>query len=516
MSDNNKRNSAPKRAQNGARPQGSGSHARGAGRSGSASRSSSAAQRGGQDAPRQTTGYAGPVAKPKRPSKASPARLAALDVVRAVRERDAFAQELIASRIDASTLSSEDRAFATKLALGVVSCVGTLDEVIDRALNKPTDVQPDVRDALRISTYEIVFLDKSPHAAVDQGVELVRSFAMSAAGLANAVLRKIVALRASFPFGDPTRDAEALARLYAFPAWLAAKLVADLGPQVAADFMRASNDPAPLFVAVNAAKAQDKEVADVFEAAGVQLEPVSVGGRAIAGCMLLRDGRALLDPQIKLLFSRGKILVSDAASQLVAAAVLPQAKPASFLEVGAGRATKTILLQSNAVRAYGSQMNLTTLDNHEFKTKLLLERTQRYGANVEKALTGDALSLGQAVGDSLFDAVFIDAPCSGLGTLRRHPEIRWRVTPADIVSFARVQLGMLKAAAPHVAPGGMLAYATCTVTHEENNAVVKAFLESEAGSSFKLAPINGAACVATRLGAGSSDAHFAVRFQRVS
>ena len=166
---------------------------------------------------RKPQGYAGPKNPPKKPrSKASPARLAALDVVRAVRERDAFAQDVIGTRIDRSDLSSEDRAFATKLALGVVSATGTLDEIIDRALNAPSDVKPDVRDALRVSTYEIIFLGKTPHAAVDQGVELVRSFAMSASGLANAVLRKIVLMRQAFPFGDPMRDPEALARLHAF------------------------------------------------------------------------------------------------------------------------------------------------------------------------------------------------------------------------------------------------------------------------------------------------------------
>ena len=180
---------------------------------------------------RKPQGYAGPKNPPKKPrSKASPARLAALDVVRAVRERDAFAQDVIGTRIDRSDLSSEDRAFATKLALGVVSATGTLDEIIDRALNAPSDVKPDVRDALRVSTYEIIFLGKTPHAAVDQGVELVRSFAMSASGLANAVLRKIVLMRQAFPFGDPMRDPEALARLHAFPLWLARKLIVRRGP----------------------------------------------------------------------------------------------------------------------------------------------------------------------------------------------------------------------------------------------------------------------------------------------
>ena len=465
----------------------------------------------------QPKGYAGPAGAPKRQrSKASPARVAALDVVRAVRERDAFAQDVIGTRIDRSDLSSEDRAFATKLALGVVSSTGALDDVIDRALNDPSDVKPDVRDALRLSTYEIIFLGKSAHAAVDQGVELVRSFANSAAGLANAVLRKVVLLRQSFPFGDPARDLEALARLHAFPVWLVRKLVADLGPQAAIEFMRASNDQAPLFIAVNAAKTNDEALVAAFAKLDEDLEPVASDDEIVPGCYRVLDTRALRLPEVKRLFSQGKILVSDAASQLVAASVLPEQKPGSLLEVGAGRATKTILLQSDAMRVYGSQLVLATLDNHAFKTKLLLERAERYGTEVAEALTGDALELDAVVGERRFDEIFIDAPCSGLGTLRRHPEIRWRIAPADIVEFARVQLGMLQAAAPHVEVGGTLAYATCTVTREENNGVVKAFLESEAGSGFELAPINGRACVATRLSVGSSDAHFAVRFVRTA
>lgn len=446
-------------------------------------------------------------------SKASGARLAALEVVRQVRERGAYAQEILAKQVDSSDLPSEERAFATKLVLGVVSATGTLDDVINRCLRSPSDVQDDVRDALRISTYEIIFLDKSPHAAVDQGVELVRAVTPKAAGLANAVLRKVVQARASFPFGDPTKDIAALGRTYAFPAWLTAGLVEEMGPHDAQDFMRASNDPAPLFIAVNTIMASDDAVVAAFEKAHECLEPVEEPN--VAGCYRVQDSRALLVPEIKRLLKNGKILVSDAASQLVAASVLPDEKPRSFLEIGAGRATKTILLQSNAQRKWGSQIEeYTTLDNHAFKTNLLLERVEQYGVHVQEALTGDALDLDTVVGDMCFDEIFIDAPCSGMGTLRRHPEIRWRLRADDVWSFSRVQLGMLLSAASHVAPKGHMSYATCTVFGAENYGVVKAFLASEIGSSFELVPIFGASCVSTRLSTGSCDAHFAVRFVR--
>ncbi|MEF9876438.1 MAG: RsmB/NOP family class I SAM-dependent RNA methyltransferase, partial [Gordonibacter sp.] len=272
--------------------------------------------------------------------------------------------------------------------------------------------------------------------------------------------------------------------------------------------------PAPLFIAVNEIKATSDEVCRAFAAASSQVEPVALDGKAVPGCYRVPDSRVLQDRRVKSLFSEGKVLVSDAASQLVAACVLPERMPASLLEIGAGRGTKTILLQSDALRAYGSQVELFSLDNHAFKTKLLRDRVEEYGVAVVEALTGDATRLDEVVGARQFDAVFIDAPCTGLGTLRRHPEIRWRLTEQRMSEMATLGLSLLCSAADHVARGGQLAYATCTVTHAENNGVVKRFLESEQGAGFELAPLGDRSCLATRLQPGSSDAHFAVRFVR--
>jgi len=186
-------------------------------------------------------------------SELNPARLLAVHVGAAARTRDAFAGDVLDARLGASGLSSEDRAFARVLSLGVASSWGTLDDVIDRCLRSPRDIEVDVRDALRVSTYEMVFLDKAGHAAVDQGVELVRAVQPKAAGLANAVLRKISVLKDDFPFGDPSSDDAALARSFAFPLWLASLLIEQMGRAAAARFMQASNTPAPVFFGVNAA-----------------------------------------------------------------------------------------------------------------------------------------------------------------------------------------------------------------------------------------------------------------------
>ncbi len=447
-------------------------------------------------------------------SHASAARLAALEIVRVVRERSAYARDVAEARLRGRGLSREDRAFATMLALGVAAASGTLDDVLDRVLDSPRDVRPNVRDALRLSAYEIVFLKKDAYAAVDQGVELVRTVEPRAARLANAVLRRVVRAAESFPFGDPETDLSAAARLHGFPEDLACYLADDLGDGAVRELMAASVGQAPLYVAANAAKASDEEVAAVLRSAGSDVAPAASGGRAVAGCLRVSEGRVLADGRVRKLLADGKALVADASAQAVAQIALPPEKPDGFLEVCSGRGTKTVLLQSGALRAYGSQTDLVSIDNHPFKAKIVRERAEACGIELSASLAGDAAKLDRYVGDRLFGAAFVDAPCSGLGTLRRHPEIRWRLSDRDVDELADAALAILCSTARHVARGGMLTYATCTVTRAENVGVVRRFLEGPAGRDFALAPIDGASCFAPAAAVGGPDAHFAVRFVR--
>ena len=203
----------------------------------------------------------------------------------------------------------------------------------------------------------------------------------------------------------------------------------------------------------------------------------------------MASGVPLLDGRVRRMINQGLLLVSDATSQAVADLVVGDTAPESFLEIGAGRATKTILDQSIAYRRYGKQIpEYVTVDVHAFKTKLLQERAEQYGAHVSEAIIGDATDLDALVGERTFDRVFIDSPCTGLGTLRRHADIRWRLRPETIAESAELDARLLESAASHVAPGGILAYATCTVTHEENADAVEAFLATEAGAAFEVVP----------------------------
>ncbi|MBO4365495.1 MAG: antitermination protein NusB [Eggerthellaceae bacterium] len=452
-------------------------------------------------------------------SRLNGGRRVAAQVGAAVRERRAFTADILETYLRKAKLSREDAAFARVLALGVTSTVGTLDETIDRCLNSPDDIKDDVRDCLRVSTYEMLFLDKAGHAAVDQGVELVRSVQPKASRLANAVLRKVLKAAGEFPYGDPAVDDDALARSFGFPLWLAEKLVEWMGREEAARFMAACNQPAPVFFAVNACKADDAEVKRVFAREHVQLQDVRIStqGDIIPGCLHAPSASAVGTHAARTMFADGSLLVSDAAAQAIALLALPQEKPGRFLEVGSGRGTKTILLQSDAMRRYGSQIDLTALDAHGFKANLLRKRAQLYGIQLADVVSADARKLSDSLGR--FDTAFVDAPCSGLGTLRRHPEIRWRLAAKDIIAMAQVSFDMLRGVAGHVAPQGRLVFATCTVAPEENELLLKRFLESPEGSTFRIEPcsVNSLSKLffKTRLTEGGCDAHFAAILRRV-
>lgn len=395
-----------------------------------------------------------------RASKATPARLFALRLAREVRERDAYLRELVASARETTKLPAEEFDFAQVLAFGVTMCRGTLDEAIDRSLSSPRDVKPKVRDALRISAYEMLFLHKPEHVVVNQGVELVRHVTPRAAGLANAVLRKMAFDARDFPWGDMATDDAAWARSFGMPEWLAVRLADEYGRDVATAIMEADLHPAPRY---------------------------------------LRDNP----------FDPDNPFACDLSAQRVAGLV---PFDGTILEIGAGRGTKTMLLESRALETLGHTVPIHAVELHEYRTQLHAERMRQAGIEDVVSLAGNACALDAIDGVLLhYDAVLLDAPCSGTGTMRRHPEIRWKLTPADVTELAALQRALLDEAARHVAPGGTLVYATCSILDEENQQVVDDFLATQPQGEWRV----GEDSFATLPTLGGPDGHFAAVLQRV-
>lgn len=451
-------------------------------------------------------GTGGGYRKPKGQVHVTPARQAACAIGRVVRERNAYVAEVTPAVLAKfQGISPEDAAFATKIARGVTATVGTLDEFINRNMKTPNDIDEVVRDAMRVSAYELLFLDKPAYVVVDQGVELVCSVAPKAGGLANAVLRRMSESAKTFPFGNPNLSLQVLARSQAFPMWLAKRLMNEMTLPKATAFMHACNTDAPVFIAVNSVKGDFEQIEEAFDQAGSLLE----ASEDVRGCYRVKEARSLRSADVRALFEAGELLVSDEGAQTVAQLAMPAEEPASFLEIGSGRGTKTILLQSAAHRAFGHCVPMTSVDDHEFKGKILGERCAAYGIDTVEPLTADARTLSQKLPEASFDAVLFDAPCSGVGTLRRHPEIRWRLKPEDITSMASINLDLLIEATKMVKPGGVITYATCTVFPEENEQVVERFLKTKFGEQFKIEEQ-----VQTTLTTNGPDAHYAARLRR--
>jgi 16S rRNA (cytosine967-C5)-methyltransferase len=407
----------------------------------------------------------------------APARRAAYRVVKRVREREAFGPQTLDAVLAAAKLSPGDTAMATRLTYGTLQTQGVLDEAIDRVTDKPGAIEPQVRDALRIAAYELLFMRTPPRAAVHEGVEMVKAVRKQASGLANAVLRKVASSVDSFPWGDPASDMDALARLTAHPRWLVDLFVRELGDTDARLMLAADNVPAPLYLWHDPFVGTFVEAIDALTADGA--DPVEY---VLPGCVEARTPAGAVRGEA---VRRHLLEITDASAQVVALAV--GAHPGGVVvDLAAGRGTKTAQLQALSIAAGGPD-DLFAVDIHPFKSAVLRARMKTLGVPGVTVLTGDATAVGAIAGlpvAGTADAVLLDAPCSGLGTLRRHPEKRWRITPEAIAELAVLQASLLEQAASLVAVGGVVVYSTCTVARAENHDVVAGFLASQAGDGF--------------------------------
>lgn len=414
--------------------------------------------------------------------KLSLARREALGVLTRARTREAWGPDLLSATLSASQLDDRDFAFVTRLVYGVISAEGTLDEALDRHITRPSRVHPRVRDALRLSAYELLFMRTPPVAAVHQGVEAVRSVEPRATGLANAVLRALADEADAFPWGDVEHDLEALARATAHPLWLVELLIKELGDSAARLMLYADNAPAPLYLAHNPFAGSLEDLVCVLDAEGAKPAPEGPPGciRANAPSAAVRGGA----------LREGLCVVADAAAQYCATLAAPGPGRAA-VELAAGRGTKTLIMQGASL-ALGGAGTVLGADIHAFKASLLEERMQRLsvpGVTAVVADTSDPDCVTVLGGPLSADIVMIDAPCSGLGTLRRHPEKRWRLNAASIAEMAVVGEGMLRTAARLVRPGGFVVYSTCTVTERENRKAIEDFLATTTGSAFRVSPL---------------------------
>jgi 16S rRNA (cytosine967-C5)-methyltransferase len=400
----------------------------------------------------------------------APARVAAYEVLRAVNANRADLPTALA-RVRQRLDDERDRALAGEIATGTLRWQAAFDYVIAEFATRPASkLDPEVRDILRLTMFQLLHLDRVPaSAAVNDAVNLTRKIGKkSASGLVNAVLRRVSRERARLPLprrpADPGDRAAALRYLsitLSHPEWLVARWLDGLGFEAAELWAQFDNSPAALTLRANRLRISRDELGERLASHGVETEPA----RFAPDGLIVRNGNPLATP----LASEGLFLVQDEASQLVA--LMTSARPGeTVLDACASPGGKTTAMAA-AMRDEGV---IVATDVRGRRVDLLSRTVRDLGATCVRVVRADAsapLPFTQA-----FDCVLLDAPCSGLGTLRRDPDIRWRRTPEDLGTMAAAQLDMLRMVADVVKSGGRLVYSTCSSEPEENEGVVRRFV----------------------------------------
>lgn len=401
------------------------------------------------------------------------ARSVALKTLLKVEKSRAFPDLILRHDLGLSGLDERDARLATELTYGVIRHRLRLDFVIDTFLREKKKLDTRVRCILRIALYQILFLDRIPQsAAVNEAVKA----AGWAKSLVNGLLRRALREMDSVKWPDPETDlAGHLSLEYSHPVWLVERWLGELGAEETARLLAANNQVAPLTLRANTLKTSQGELVRLLGDAGFAARP----GRFAPDAVIVESpGRS---PGELPGFEEGLFQVQDEGSQAVGLLGAP-GKGARVLDCCAGLGTKALHL-AQLMEETGS---VDALDLYAWKLEALKKDAARLSIGTAATITSDLLEFTPQAG---YDLVLLDAPCTGLGTLRRNPDIKWRVHRKDPRRLAGVQMELLASAAAQTRPGGALVYAVCTITHEETAGVIEPFLEGNSG--FSLEPASG-------------------------
>ena len=410
------------------------------------------------------------------------ARLLALRVLERVSRAGAYADLALHAALGRSSLNTADRAFATELVYGTLRLRGRIDYYLRHLLDRDLDkLEPLVLTALRLGAYQVMFMDRVPDtAAVDQSVRCIRAAgADRATGLVNAVLRRLSTDRETIALpcldDDPVKY---LADVQSLPRWIAERWLEIYGVESAVALARACNVAPPLTVRVNSLQGSVVELLNDLRERFPEAAPCRY---ARDGVVLGRKGNPALDPA----FLAGRYTVQDESSQLVTGLLDPQPGE-KILDVCAAPGGKTTAIAERV----GPTGSVVAVDRHPRRLGLVDRAARRLALSGVRCVAFDATRpLNDLAPQNGFDRVLVDAPCSGLGTLRRNPDARWRVRPEDPGRLAEIQRAIVVNAAAVLRPGGVLVYSACTMLPEENEAIVDSFLETTK-SFFPAAPDN--------------------------
>ncbi|MBE2975113.1 16S rRNA (cytosine(967)-C(5))-methyltransferase RsmB [Priestia megaterium] len=392
----------------------------------------------------------------------------ALDILLAIEKNQAFSNLLLNNSIQKRGIQGKDAGLLTEIVYGTIQRRDTLDYGLAPFLKNPKKLQPWVRVLLRLSLYQMVYLDRVPDRAIlHEAVEIAKKRGHKGiASMVNGVLRNIQ--RSGTPSLEEIQNpVERLAIETSHPLWLVKRWVEQYGLDKTRGICLANLMAPKQTIRVNSARFTQNEVKEALEKEGIVVEP----GHFVEEALEVQKGNAAHTQA----FREGMFTVQDESSMLVAHALGAEAEELILDSCAApgGKSTHIAEQLKNSGK-------VISLDIHDHKVKLIAQQAERlHLTNIEPTVQ-DSRKAGEQFDKEMFDRILVDAPCSGFGVMRRKPDLKYTKTEQDVKQLARIQQDILNAVAPLLKKGGTLVYSTCTIDRDENGDVVTAFLAEHA------------------------------------
>ncbi|MBN8544574.1 MAG: 16S rRNA (cytosine(967)-C(5))-methyltransferase RsmB [Ignavibacteria bacterium] len=388
----------------------------------------------------------------------------AVKILDRIERTDSYLDKLLDHEMKHTDLSGQDKALLYELVHGVVRWMGRLDWILSGFYKGQfSKAIPVLKNALRVALYQVMFLDKIPeYAIVNEAVDFVKKLqGQKPADITNAVLRNIIRSKNGLRYPDPNENLISyLAAYYSHPTWLAKRWVERYGRENVEALMNANNERPVLTLRINQLKVDRQEFESLLQSVNLKY---AIGSFSKDFYRL----QILTNIQSWQYFAEGYFAIQDESTGM----------PCLLLDVKPGMRVLDMCAAPGGKSAYIADLmnnsgEIVSLDKFESRVKLMQANLDRLGISIVKFVTADALEYE----DELFDRVLLDAPCSGLGTLSKKPDIKWKRDLLDIKKLTPLQSDLLQKASEMVKPGGAVVYSTCTIEPEENYEIITKFL----------------------------------------
>jgi len=401
----------------------------------------------------------------------------AVKILNRIDRTDAYLDKMLEIEFKQNELQGNDKALLYEIVHGVIRNLGRIDWVLTGFYKGQfSKCIPNVKNAMRVALYQILFLDKVPdYAAVNEAVEFVKKLqGENSANLTNAVLRNIIRNKNGIRYPDREEDlVNYLSAYYSHPTWLVKRWLKRYGEEFTENLLKANNNKPKMYLRVNNLKTNKEELKSLLDSVGL----VYYDSKFIPDFIQLRNLTNITDWEY---FKNGYFTIQDESTAF--SCYLLDVNPSHrVLDLFAAPGGKTSLLAD----LMHNEGEIIAIDKYESRLKILEKNLERLGVKNVKLIEADALEYDD---EEKFDKILLDVPCSGLGTLTKKPDIKWRRDIGDIRKLSELQPKLLQKGASLLKPGGELVYSTCTIEPEENFEVIENFLKEN--SNFELVNAN--------------------------